>query len=83
MKTSRIYRNEDGALALSFHGMGAQEWENITHADFIEYVDNCDMWTDIEPEIYESALTDAGLDWDSYDDPDTMWDAYIKAIEED
>lgn len=80
--TRRIYKNiEDGTLALSFKGMDAEEWENITHAEFADYVENCTMWDDIEPEIYESALDDVGLDYHSYDDPDEMWEDYLKAME--
>lgn len=40
--TSRIYQNvEDGFVTLSFKGMKSDEWKNLTHGEFIDYVESC------------------------------------------
>lgn len=52
------------------------------HNEFIEAVEKSDFWSDIEPEDYISHLEDFDLDYYSYDDPDSMWNDYIKKVKE-
>lgn len=78
--TRRIYKDENNHLVLSYAGIDKSDYENITHEEFIEIVENSNMWNDIGGEIYESALEDFGLDANKYDDPDTMWEDYLEAV---
>ena len=48
--------------------------------EFIEKVEAAAMWDDIEPETYREELAKVGLDYDAYDDPDTMWNDYLDAM---
>lgn len=52
------------------------------HNEFIEAVGKAEFWSDIEPEDYISHLEDFDLDYYSYDDPDSMWNDYIKKVKE-
>ena len=52
------------------------------HNEFIELVEKAEFWSDIEPEDYISHLEDFDLDYYSYDDPDSMWNDYIKKVKE-
>ena len=53
----------------------------LLHEKFIDYVESCESWNDIEPEEYASHLEDVGLNYYSYDDPDIMFQDYKKAVE--
>lgn len=79
-KYTKIYKDENNSLVLSYKGIDESEYENITHEEFIEIVENSNMWNDIDAEIYESALKEVGLEYGSYDDPDTMWEDYLEAV---
>lgn len=48
--------------------------------DFIEAVENANTWDAIPAEDYEEALEKVGLDYDSYDDPDEMWDDFMESV---
>lgn len=48
--------------------------------DFIDAVENANSWNDIETEDYEEALEKAGLNYHDYDDPDEMWDDFMKSV---
>ena len=48
--------------------------------DFIDAVENANSWNDIEAEDYEEALEKAGLNYHAYDDPDEMWDDFMKSV---
>lgn len=52
------------------------------HNEFIELVEKAEFWSDIEPEDYISHLEDFDLNYYSYDDPDLMWNDYIKKVKE-
>lgn len=79
-KMTRIYKDEDNNLVLSYKGIENSDYENISLDEFIEIVENSDMWDDFDSEIYESALDDVGLDYHNYDDPDKMWDDFLEAV---
>lgn len=49
--------------------------------EFIEAVENADTWDAIPSDDYEEALEKVGLDYDSYDDPDEMWDDFMAKVE--
>lgn len=49
---------------------------------FIEAVESADTWDAIPTENYEEALEKVGLDYHNYNDPNEMWDDFMKAIEE-
>ena len=49
--------------------------------EFIEVVESVNFWDSIDADDYREALYKVGLDYDSYDDPEEMWDAFMKAIE--
>lgn len=51
-----------------------------TTEEFIQAVEETESWDSIPKEDYEEALTEAGLDYNSYDDPDKMWDDFLKAV---
>lgn len=44
----------------------------------IEFIDGLNMWNDVGPEYYECICSELGLDFDSYEDPDSMWDDVMK-----
>ena len=48
--------------------------------EFIEAVENADTWDAIPAEDYEEALEKAGLNYHDYDDPDEMWDDFMKSV---
>ena len=79
--TGRIYRDpEDGKLQLSYKGIENTDMYNITFEEFIKIVETSDSWDSINSEVYESALKDVGLDYKDYDDPDEMWNDFLKAV---
>lgn len=47
---------------------------------FIRKVENVDNWNDIEIKEYQDNLADYGLDYNSYDDPDIMWNDFLNAV---
>ena len=77
---TKIYKDENNSLVLSYAGIDKSECENITHEEFIEIVENSNAWNGIDAEIYESALEDVGLDYSQYEDPDLMWEDYLEAV---
>lgn len=50
--------------------------------EFIEAVEDAATWDAIPTEDYEEALEKVGLDYHDYNDPNEMWDDFMKAIEE-
>lgn len=79
-KYTKIYKDENNSLVLSYAGIENSDYENISLDEFIEIVEEADAWDAIDVEIYESALEDVGLDASKYDDPDTMWEDYLEAV---
>lgn len=74
---SILRSKEDGTLCLPQKAdLGSYEY--ITIEDFIETVESSDRWDDIEADVYRKALEEVGLEYDSYDDPDFMWDDFLK-----
>ena len=71
---------EDGNLTLSYKGIDLESYDYVTVEDFIDRVEGSDSWDMIEPEIYEKALEDVGLDYNAYTDPDIMWKDFLKQI---
>lgn len=49
--------------------------------EFIETVENARTWDEIPNEDYREALKKVGLNYNDYDDPDEMWDAFLEKIE--
>lgn len=49
--------------------------------EFIEAVENADTWDAISLEDYREAVEKVGLDYDSYDDPDEMWNDFLERVE--
>lgn len=51
---------------------------------FIFKVEKAQYWDEIKVEIkveeYEDNLADYGLDYNSYDDPDIMWNDFLNAV---
>lgn len=47
---------------------------------FIRKVENVDNWNDIEIKEYQDNLADYGLDYNSYDDPDIMWNDFLNKV---
>lgn len=50
--------------------------------EFIEVVDSVHYWESVDADDYREALEKVGLDYDSYDDPEEMWNDFMKAVEE-
>ena len=50
--------------------------------EFIEVVDSVHYWESVDADDYREALEKVGLDYDSYDDPEGMWNDFMKAVEE-
>ena len=78
-KLSILRSKEDGELTLGYAGINLEDYEYVTVEDFIDRVEGTDSWDMIEPEIYEKALEDVGLDYAAYDDPDILWRDFFKA----
>lgn len=74
---TNIYKDEDSNLILSYKGIEDSDYENINLDEFIEIVEEAAFWNDIGAEIYESALEEVGLEYESYDDPDEMWEDFL------
>lgn len=74
---------EDGQLAVAYKGIDLDDYEYLTADEFIKEVEEAEMWSDIEAEVYEKALEEYGLDYSSYDDPDTMWSDFLDASKVD
>ena len=78
-KELNILRNKEGGdLTLGYAGIDLKNYKHITAEDFIGIVEEAEFWDMIEPEIYEKALEDVGLNYSDYDDPDMMWDDFLK-----
>jgi len=77
---SILRSKEDGELTLGYAGINLEDYEYITVEEFIDRVEGSDSWDMIEPEIYEKALEDVGLDYSAYSDPDIMWKDFLKQI---
>lgn len=79
--TSAYMDKEDGDVRLGYSGMDKDDFEALTFGRFIEVIESKGSWDDVDAEVYRSVLEDAGLDYDSYDDPDKMWDDFLEAVE--
>lgn len=83
-KQLEVLRNkEDGQLTVAYNGIDLDDYDYLTVEEFIEEVENADMWNDIDSEVYEKALAEYDLDYLSYDDPDAMWSDFLDASEVD
>lgn len=83
MKQLNVLRNkEDGQLTVAYNGIDLDNYDYLTVEEFIEEVENANIWNDIDAEVYEKALEEYGLDYSSYDDPDKMWEDFLKATNE-
>lgn len=83
-KQLEVLRNkEDQELVVAYQGIDFDTYEYLTVDEFIDEVENADMWSDIDAEVYAKALEEYELDYSSYDDPDTMWSDFLKAVEAD
>lgn len=49
--------------------------------EFIEKVENARTWDEIPNEDYREAFKKVGLNYNDYDDPDEMWNAFLEKIE--
>lgn len=48
---------------------------------FIDYVENYqELWCDLDPQEWADWLDLAGLDYYTYDDPETMWEDFKKFV---
>lgn len=84
MKQLEVLRNkEDGQLTVAYNGIDLDNYNYLKVKEFIEEVENADMWSDIDAEVYEEALAEYDLDYSSYDDPDAMWSDFLKEAESD
>ena len=83
-KQLEVLRNkEDGQLTVAYNGINLDNYDYLTVEEFIEEVENADMWSDIDAEVYEKALAEYDLDYSNYDDPDAMWSDFLDASEVD
>lgn len=83
-KQLEVLKNkEDGQLTVAYNGIDLDNYNYLTVEEFIEEVENADMWSDIDAEVYEEALAEYDLDYSSYDDPDVMWSDFLKEAEAD
>lgn len=48
--------------------------------EFEERVEMADTWDEIEADEYKEMLEWVELDYDSYDDPDEMWDDFKETL---
>lgn len=79
-----VLRNKGNQeLVVAYKGIDLDDYEYLTVEDFVEEVESTDMWSDIDPEVYAKALEEYGLDYSSYDDPDTMWSDFLEASKAD
>lgn len=84
MKQLEVLKNkEDGQLIVAYNGIDLDNYDYLTVEEFIEEVESAEMWSDIDPEVYEKALAEYDLDYNSYDDPDAMWSDFLKEVESD
>ena len=83
-KQLEVLRNkEDGQLTVAYNGINLDDYDYLTVEEFIEEVENANMWSDIDAEVYEKALAEYNLDYSRYDDPDAMWNDFLDASEVD
>lgn len=83
-KQLEVLRNKDDQeLVVAYQGIDLDSYEYLTAAEFVEAVENADMWNDIDDEVYTKALAEYDLDYSSYDDPDAMWSDFLAASEVD
>ena len=83
-KQLEVLKNkEDGQLTVAYNGIDLDNYNYLTVEEFIEEVENADMWSDIDAEVYVKALKEYSLDYSSYDDPDAMWSDFLKEAEAD
>lgn len=83
-KQLEVLKNkEDGQLTVAYNGIDLDNYNYLTVEEFIEEVENADMWSDIDAEVYEEALAEYDLDYSGYDDPDVMWSDFLKEAEAD
>lgn len=59
--------------------MTLSNYNNVN--EFIETVENARTWDEIPNEDYREALKKVGLNYNDYDDPDEMWNAFLEKIE--
>lgn len=57
------------------------DYREMTTQEFIEEVENQDSWDDTDAEVYRQALDEYSLNYDNYDDPERMWNDFLKAVE--
>lgn len=49
--------------------------------EFIDLVENLNTWDQLEPHVYRTALETVGFDYNSYDDPDVMFNDFKEKVE--
>ncbi|MBA7490445.1 hypothetical protein ES702_00983 [subsurface metagenome] len=80
-KQLEVLRNkENQELVVAYQGIDLDDYEYLTVDEFIEEVENADMWSDIDDEVYAKALDEYELNYDSYDDPETMWSDFLGVV---
>lgn len=57
-----------------------ENFKNWSTEEFVNKVENADIWDDFEPEVYEYFLGQVGLDYKNFDDPDMMWEEYLSKL---
>lgn len=80
---SVLRSKEDQELVVAYQGINLDSYEYLTVDEFIVAVEDADMWSDIDDEVYAKALAEYDLDYSNYEDPDTMWGDFLKAAEAD
>lgn len=80
-KELSILRSKDsGDLTLGYAGIDLKDYDYITVAEYISIVEGLDSWDMVDAEIYERALENVDLDYNDYDDPNIMWNDFLKAV---
>lgn len=58
-----------------------KDFRDWTEEEFIGKVENSSSWDAFEPEVYEYFLDRFDLNYYDYEDPDVMWEAYLKSYD--
>lgn len=76
-----IYRDkEDGQLTLGYPHMNYDDYDILSHREMLEEIDDAPSWDFIDSEIYRAFCDEFDLDYDSFDDPDEMFDCLKMAV---
>jgi hypothetical protein len=76
-----IYKSkEDGQLTTWKEGMRMDDYEILSYNEILDCIDAAPTWDSIDPEVYKGFCDSLDIDYESYSDPDELFQAMSDAV---